>query len=95
MPNEDELKRRRMEQMMAEQQLNQMTKALMLKILDKGARERLSTIRSVKPDVAAQLELYLMQLYQTGQLRNVVTEEQLKQILYMMQKKPNYRIIKK
>ncbi|MFX1274542.1 MAG: DNA-binding protein [Promethearchaeota archaeon] len=42
---------------------------IMRKILDQEGRQRLENIRMVKPQFAEQIELQLIQLYQTGQLR--------------------------
>ncbi len=62
-------------------QFEQMKKSLMGKILDKFAAERLGRVRVANPTLAMQLELYLMQLYQAGQLKETITDEKLKQIL--------------
>ena len=56
-------------------------KTMLMKILTKGAYERLGRVRISSPLVAAQLELYLIQVYQSGQLTETITEEKLKQIL--------------
>lgn len=72
-----------------------MRKAIMEKILTKRARERLGRLRLVKPDIAAQLELYLMQLYQTGKLNTQLTDEQLKSILEMLSSKKEFKIIRR
>jgi programmed cell death protein 5 len=58
-----------------------MKKIVLRKILSKAAAERLSRVKLVKPDLAAQLELYLMDLYQSGKIRTEVSEEQMKMIL--------------
>jgi len=58
-----------------------MKRVAMRKILSRGAMDRLSRIRLVKPDIAAQLELYLMDLYRSGKIKSEVSEEQMKMIL--------------
>ncbi|MCD6381747.1 MAG: hypothetical protein J7L43_02095 [Candidatus Aenigmarchaeota archaeon] len=73
-----------------EEELKVIRKTL-AKILDKKAMERLANIRLVKPELAVQLELYLYQLYQTGQLDHV-TDEQMKSILQQLNKKPEFKI---
>ncbi|MCD6557657.1 MAG: hypothetical protein J7K31_01335 [Candidatus Aenigmarchaeota archaeon] len=73
-------------------ELEALKKEVMLKILDKGARQRLSNLKVVKPDLAETLKIYLIQLYQTGQLRSRITEKELVQILSMMQKKKKFKI---
>jgi programmed cell death protein 5 len=62
-------------------QIETMKKMVMKKILDKAAVERLGRIKLVKPDLALQLELYLIQLYQAGKIKGVITDEQLKMLL--------------
>ncbi len=42
---------------------------LMRKILSQEGRQRLENIRMVKPQLAEQIELQLIQLFQSGQLR--------------------------
>ena len=58
-----------------------MKRTLLDKILTKEAFERLSRVRIVNPDLAAQTELYLIQLYQAGRLRNAVPDDKLKEVL--------------
>ncbi|MEM5798389.1 MAG: DNA-binding protein, partial [Candidatus Aenigmatarchaeota archaeon] len=59
-------------------------KELMRQILTKEAAERLGRVRAANPQTAAQVELYLLELYQAGQLRQPVTDEKLKQILTLL-----------
>lgn len=74
--------------------VEEMKKNLMKKILSKGAIERLGRIRLVKPDLASQLEMYLVQLYQEGKLRREISDEELKMILDSLTSKKSYKIIK-
>lgn len=67
---------------------------ILRKILSKGAIERLGRIRLVKPELAAQLELYLIQLYQAGKIKGEVTDEQLRTILEMLTSKKRFNILK-
>jgi programmed cell death protein 5 len=76
------------------QKFEVMKKNILRKILDKNARERLSRIKLVKPDLANQLELYLIQLYQEGKLKGIVTDEQIKSILITLNQKKKFKIIK-
>jgi programmed cell death protein 5 len=69
-----------MQQQMLKEQLD-ILKKITSQILEPKARERLSNLKLVKPDMALQLEVYLVQLYQAGQLRGKVTEAQLIAIL--------------
>jgi len=75
-------------------QLEELKKIVMKKILSKTALERLGRIRLVKPDLAAQLELYLLQLYQNGKIKNEVTDDQLKMFLEAIYSKTKYKLIK-
>ncbi|MEM5802202.1 MAG: DNA-binding protein [Candidatus Aenigmatarchaeota archaeon] len=67
-------------------------KSILRKILEKNAIERLGRLRLVKPELANQLEIYLIQLYQEGKLRNIVTDDQLKAILNTLASKKNFKI---
>ena len=76
----EEIKRRRLEQYQqqaAEQQIASVQQKeyetkkyqIMRKILSQEGRQRLENIRIVKPQYAEQIELQLIQLFQTGKLR--------------------------
>ncbi|KAJ5692186.1 DNA-binding protein [Penicillium macrosclerotiorum] len=54
---------------------------IMNQILDPAAADRLGRIRLVKESRAVDIENRLMMLAQTGQLRQKVTEDQLKELL--------------
>jgi programmed cell death protein 5 len=75
-------------------QIEQLKKMVMNKILSKEALERLGRIRLVKPQLAAQLELYLIQLFQGGGLKGQISDDQLKNILENISSKKEYKIIK-
>ncbi len=79
------------------QMLEAMKKEILRKILTKDALERLGRIKIVNPNLASQLEAYLVQLYQTGQLNKVIDDEMLKKILSTLtEKKSNkFRIIRR
>jgi len=76
------------------QQLEQMKKVIMKKILSKEAIERLARLNLVKPETANQLGLYLLQLYQSGKITNEITDEQLKAILESISSKKEFKIIR-
>jgi programmed cell death protein 5 len=71
---EEERARQEME---LEAQLN----AIMKQILTPEARERLARVKLVRPELARQVELILVQLYQAGQITERITDEKLKKIL--------------
>ena len=75
------------EQMSPEQmkQLEEMKKKVLTSILDREAFERVNRIKLVNPQLAGQVELYLIQLFQAGKIQNQVTDEQMKQMLQVLQ----------
>jgi programmed cell death protein 5 len=64
-----------------EMELEAQLDAIMRKILTPEARERLGRVKLVKPELARQVELVLVQLYQAGQIRELIDDEKLKRIL--------------
>ncbi|MDI6825645.1 MAG: DNA-binding protein [Candidatus Aenigmarchaeota archaeon] len=82
------------EQLQQLQELEKLKKIVMRKVLTKEAVERLGRIRMVKPELATQLELYLVQLYQSGQIKSVINDTQLKKILDSITQSPKFKIIK-
>ncbi len=74
------------------QQVEKLKKQLLTKMLAKEAFERLGRVRTVNPELAGQLELYLIQIYQAGQLKDQVTDEKLKNILKALAQKKEIRI---
>jgi programmed cell death protein 5 len=82
------------EQLEQLQEIEKLKKAVMGKILTKEAVERLGRIRLVKPELAAQLELYLLQAYQNGEIKTTIDDTKLKQILDAIVKKRNFRMVR-
>jgi len=83
--NDEELKRREAENAMRQ-------KAIMM-LLDQNARQRLTNIRIVKPELAMAVENYLINSASTGRLNRAITDEELKQLLNSMhQPKKEFRI---
>lgn len=56
-------------------------RAALMEILTPEARSRLATVKMAKPEFASQVELLLIQLAQQGQLKNKITDSQLKEVL--------------
>ena len=84
-----------MQDQMQQQQLQEQLKAVSMQILEPAARERLNNLRVVKPELAMQLEAYLAQLYQAGQIKQKITEAQLVSILKKLSEKRDIRIRRK
>ncbi len=55
--------------------------------LTSEARQRLTNIRMVKPDIARIIEEYVIQLAQSGKLNKTIDDEQLKEILGSLQER--------
>ena len=65
-------------------QLEAMKRQILNKILTKEAFERLGRIRAANPVLASQLELYLIQVYQSGQMKEQIDDTKMKQILNLL-----------
>ncbi len=111
MPDElENLRKRRMqeyaamqnqgiEQQLALQQqaaeLQAQLKMIMPQILSAEARQRIANIRVAKPDFAMQVELYLVQLFQAGQIKRPLTDIELRNILDKLVQKKETKIIRR
>jgi DNA-binding TFAR19-related protein (PDSD5 family) len=75
-------------------QIEELKRQLISKMLSKEAYERLGRVRSVNPELAGQVELYLIQIYQTGKINEKVSDRKMKDILGLLtqQKKRDFRI---
>ncbi len=65
-------------------QFEALKKEVIRKILTKEALERLGRVKIANPLIATQLEIYLFQLYQSGQLKEIIDDKKLKQILKVL-----------
>lgn len=77
------------------QQLEQMKRQLLSTMLTKGAFERLGRVRMVNPGLAGQAELYLLQLYQAGRLKQKVTDEKVREVLNVLSDNKGFNIKRK
>lgn len=68
-----------------EAEFNAQKEIILKQILSSEARLRLNNVKMVKPEVANNVENYLISLASQGKIRPPVTDEQLKQILLSIQ----------
>lgn len=76
-------------------QIEEMKKQLLAKLLTKEAMERLGRVRVANPGLAAQAELYLLQMVQTGKLPDKVTDENVKEVLRVLSEKKETKITRR
>ena len=67
--------------------------ALLRKILTPEARQRLQNVKLVRPDFAAQIEIQLLQLAQSGRVPLPITDDLLKKLLEQIQSQQTKRDI--
>lgn len=70
-------------------------KKLISQILSKDAMQRLSNIRAIKPEMAHQIELYLLEMYRAGQIKPPLTDADFKKMLDKLILKKETKIIRK
>jgi programmed cell death protein 5 len=74
------------------QQLELMKRQLLGNILTKDAFERLGRVRTVNPGLAAQAELYMLQLYQAGKLKQKITDGKMREVLNVLSERKGFNI---
>ena len=77
------------------QKLEEMKRQLLAKALAKEAMERLGRVRAVNPALAEQAELYIIQIFQAGRLKQPVTDAQMKDVLRVLSEKRDISIRRK
>lgn len=77
-PTDEEARRR-------ESEMAAMRQRVLATLLDPQARQRLTNIRLVKPELATAVENYLINAASSGRLNRPITDEELKQILMQLQ----------
>jgi programmed cell death protein 5 len=80
------------QKLLQQQQMEVVKKAALLKFMSKEARERLNRIKVVKPEIAEKIELALLQALQLGQIKEELSDEQLKQILQEVSQKKDFNL---
>jgi programmed cell death protein 5 len=70
---------------------------ILRKILTPEARNRINTVKLVKPELINQLELQLIQLAMAGKIKEPLTDEQVKELLRSIQttRELRFKIYKK
>ncbi len=66
-------------------QLREQVKRIAAQFFTAKARDRLNNVRTVKPELAQQIEMYLVQLHRAGQINGEITDDQLKNMLKKLQ----------
>lgn len=77
-PSDDEIRRQQAE-------AEAMKQKAMAMLLDAEARQRLTNVKMVKPELASAVENYLFNAATTGRLNRAITDNELKQILSTIQ----------
>jgi programmed cell death protein 5 len=62
-----------------------MKENIMRVALTSEARQRLTNVRMVKPDIARAIEEYIIQMVSSGKLKRVIDDDQLKELLTTIQ----------
>lgn len=73
-------------------QLEEIKRQALMEILTKEARERLANVRIGNPQLAEQVEVYLIQAYQQGQITSPLSDEKLRELLVALTKKRETKI---
>jgi programmed cell death protein 5 len=75
------------------EQTESQIKQILTQILTPEARSRLTTIKMAKPEFGSQVELLLIQLAQSGQIKSKINDAQLKALLAKVSKpKKDFKI---
>ena len=70
-----------LEEVTRKQEFEEQKKAALRKILTTEARERLGRIKAARPEAAENIENQLIMFAQSGQLKNKINDEQLRELL--------------
>ncbi len=91
-----ELQQRLQEERLKEEQVRRLElqrRAVLMEILTPEARQRLANVKLARPEYGIQVENLLIQLAQRGQVKQKITDAQLKEILSKISgKKKEFKI---
>ncbi len=105
----DAIKQRRLEQMQQQQmaqqgaatqqaaqqqQVEEAKQSILRNILTPEAKERLTTVKIARPQLVEQVEMQLISLAQSGQLRTKIDDAKLKALLQQLQSRKRDTTIK-
>jgi len=106
----DAIKQRRLEQMQQQQmaqqqgaasqqaaqqqQVDEAKQSILRNILTPEAKERLTTVKIARPQLVEQVEMQLISLAQSGQLRTKIDDAKLKALLQQLQSRKRDTTIK-
>lgn len=95
----EEMKKKREEELkkaQEEEQQEMQIQSALRQIMTSEARSRLNRVKIAKPEFAKQVQMQLIQMAQSGQLQEKITDEKLKLLLKsLQQRKPEYTITRK
>ena len=77
----------RKEQQQEDKEKKALRENIMRMALTSEARQRLANIKMVKPQIAQTIEEYIIQMATSGKLKQVINDDQLKEILGSIQGK--------
>ena len=81
-----------LQQMEQLKQAEEMKRKLLAQVLTKEAWERLARVRAVNPNLAGQVELYLIQALQSGGIKEKLTDGKMKEVLKALSEKKDVKI---
>jgi programmed cell death protein 5 len=84
-----------MKLMHQKKQLEELKMKILMNCLTREARERLANVRLGNPQLAEQVELYLIQAYQQGQITQPIEDSKLKELLQALTPKRETKITRR
>lgn len=82
-------------QQQQKKQMEELKMKILMNCLTREARERLVNVRIGNPQLAEQVELYLIQAYQQGQITQPIEDDKLKELLQALTPKRETKITRR